>query len=82
MSSRLSNANIQRAALRKMLYGMLDELEDKPKYIGFPFNLLVSLVQFVLTKLEAWVSSRAIALEAWIKPKAEPLQYWFSRKKR
>ena len=81
MQSRYRNSDNQRATLMKMLYGMLDELEDKPKDIGFPFNLLVSLVQFVLARLETWVSNRAIAFEAWIKPKAEPLQEWFHRKK-
>ena len=80
MHSRYLNSDDQRIALRKILYGMLDELDDRPKKIGFPFNLLVSLVQFILARLEAWVSSRTIAFEAWIKPKAGPLQAWFRRK--
>ena len=80
MNSRYNHSYKQRAALRKMLYSMFDELDDRPKDMGFPFNLLVSLVQFILARLEAWVSSRTIAFEAWIKPKAGPLQAWFRRK--
>jgi hypothetical protein len=80
MNSRYSNTDHQRAALKKLLYSMLDELEDKPKDIGFPFNLLVNLVQFLLIRLENWISSGAIAFEAWIKPKAGPIQTWFRRR--
>ena len=82
MNSRYYQASMQKAAMKKVLYGMLAELEDKPNDIGFPFNLLVRLVQYILDRLEGWVSSRAIAFEAWVKPKVEPLQDWFCSKKR
>ena len=62
--------NKQRKELIRMLYAMLDELEVKERKPnpGFPFNLVVDPIRWVIQGLESWVSSMVITVEELVKP--------------
>ena len=76
----MPNKNLQREDFVRLLYEMAAELDDRPKEIGFPYNLIAAPVEFTLDRLVDCVSNRVLAFEDRVRPWAEPLQAKFRPK--